>query len=132
MVTAWSAHSSLLPLVSVRQFTAPDSPPAFRDPEAIRSLDGQRVSQCVAEVGQAEHRVPGPGSHQQQVYEGAGQRDPEILINRSLLPNGEQALVPLQPNISYPNIKRRCGHQMAAFVQNHCDETKHDSGKEWL
>ena len=121
-----------LALVSVCESTAPDSPPAFRDPEAVRSLDRQRVSQRIAEVGQTKHRVPGPESYQQQVYEGASQRDQKILMDSSLLPNGEQTLVPPQANAFYPNIKPRRDHQMAAFVQDHCDETEHDSGKEWL
>ncbi|WP_348264281.1 hypothetical protein P8935_07040 [Telmatobacter sp. DSM 110680] len=121
-----------LALLPVYEFTAPDSPPAIRDPEAIRSLDGQRVSQRIAEVGQAKHRVPGPESNQQQVYERSSHRNQKILMDSSLLPNREQTLVPPQANVFDPNIKRFGNHQMAAFVQDHCDETEHDSGKEWL
>ncbi len=101
------------------QFPATNPPPAFRDADAIRSLDGQHIRQCIAKVSQAENRVPWPQSHQQQVDERASHSYQQVLRDGSLLPDCEQTFVPLQTYLFYADIEQCGGAQMTAFVQNH-------------
>lgn len=110
----------------VRRFSFPHVSPAFRHSKPIGTAHGKHVGKYAANIGHAEEWEPWPNDNQKQIHKGPGQRDQEILTDRSLFAHGENA-PPLNSNSFHTDAQRGGSREMPAFVQDHRNDSQREA-----
>jgi hypothetical protein len=91
---------------------------------AIRALDGQDVGKCVTEICETEEWNPRRGCNQENIGEGSGSSDDQVLKWSALFTDRVETLIPLHSYILDSKAKKQRRKQMSALMQQHRNDAK--------